>query len=183
MKQYISTITGPDVNNGEGIRLTLWFQGCSHNCPGCHNPRTHEFVTEDTKKDFLPLMNNKYVNKKVEKVLDFELSRQDIEGNNFYDGITISGGDALCGDDEAIKELILFVHWFHKTYRGMTIWIYTGFTIEYLKDRRPEIYNDLIKYCDVVVDGPFVLSKRDITLSFRGSSNQRIIKVSDLKFE
>lgn len=183
MKQYISTITGPDVNNGEGIRLTLWFQGCSHNCPGCHNPETHEFITEDTEKNFIPLMKNKYVNKKIEKVLNFELPRKDAEGNNFYDGITISGGDALCGDDEAIKELTLFVHWFHNTYRDMTIWLYTGFTIEYLKDHRPEIYNDLIKYCDVVVDGPFVLSKRDITLPFRGSSNQRIIRVSDLEFE
>lgn len=183
MKQYISTITGPDVNNGEGIRLTLWFQGCSHNCPGCHNQLTHEFVTEEIKKNFIPLMKNNDVNKKIEKVLNFELCRKDLNGGKFYDGITISGGDALCGDAEAIKELTLFVHWFHSTYRDMTIWIYTGFTIEFLRDHRPEIYNDLIKYCDVVVDGPFVADKRDITLPFRGSSNQKIIRVSDLEFE
>lgn len=183
MKQYISAITGPDVNNGGGIRLTFWFQGCSHNCLGCQNPKTHDFVTEETKNDFIPLMENNYVNKKIERVLDFELTRKGIDGINFYDGITISGGDALCGDEEAIKELTLFVHWFRNTYRDKTVWLYTGFTIEFLKEKRPEIYNDLIQYCDVVVDGPFVSSKRDVTLPFRGSSNQRIVRVSDLKFE
>jgi anaerobic ribonucleoside-triphosphate reductase activating protein len=183
MKQYLSTITGPDVNNGEGIRLTLWFQGCTHACPGCHNPLTHEFVSDNTRKDFMPLFQDAdNLNVKIKSIIEKELSRKDNNGRALYSGITISGGDPLCGDNEGLKELADFIQWFRAKFFEMDIWLYTGFTVEFLKEHKPEIYNNIIKYCDIVVDGPFVLSIRDITLPFRGSSNQRIIKVSDLEF-
>lgn len=184
MKQYLSTITGPDVNNGGGIRLTLWFQGCTHNCPGCHNPETHQFVTEETKTDFIPLYNiDGLLNHKIKSVIEHEMSRKDELGNPLYSGITISGGDPLCAGEDGIKELSDFINWFHNNFSEMNIWLYTGFTIEFLKEYKPEIYNNIIKYCDTIVDGPFVFSLRDITLPFRGSSNQRIIKTSNLTFD
>lgn len=183
MSQFISTITGPDVNNGEGIRLTLWFQGCSHHCPSCHNPETHEFVNESTESNFISLFKDGEINNKIKKIIFEEMDRKDNSGNLLYNGITISGGDPLCGDEASIKELANFIHWYHNEFPEMNIWLYTGFQIEYLKNHRNYIYNNIIKYCDTIVDGPFVLSLRDITLPFRGSSNQRIIKVSDLEFD
>ena len=94
----------------------------------------------------------------------------EIRANPLLDGITVSGGDPFY-DPEALTRLLARL----KAETGMNIWCYTGFTIEYLL--RSEVHRPALEYIDVLVDGPFVESLLDPRLSFRGSSNQRLIEI------
>lgn len=139
------------MNNGDGLRVVLWVAGCSHHCKGCQNPITWDpdggLVFDDAAK---------------QEIFD-QLDKP------YISGITFSGGDPLHPanrlDVRALAEEI-------KTkYPDKTIWLYTG-------DSWDSIYHyALMKYVDVVVDGEFVLEKRDVTLMWKGSSNQRVIDV------
>lgn len=139
--------------DGPGIRFSIFTQGCTHNCLGCHNPQTHDFEGGH----FISLT---------------ELLSM-IEENPLLDGVTFSGGDpmfqaaSLVPLAREIKE------------RGMNLVIFTGFTYERLvamKDEKPEML-ELLSFADILVDGPFVLAQRCLSLKFRGSKNQRIIDV------
>lgn len=139
------------VVDGEGIRTVVWTQGCSHNCPYCHNPQTHSFESG-------------YLE-------DVEKLKEQIHALKGQDGITFSGGDPLY-QIEAVKELAEAI----KSY-GMDVWLYTGFTFEeVLKMKNIE---SLLKYIDVIVDGPFIYEEKSLDLPFRGSKNQRIIDVQE----
>ena len=155
---YIS-ITSPDINNGTGCRVTLWIAGCSHNCPGCHNPETHDYKA------------GKVFDEEAEKKLFEKLSKPYIKG------LTVSGGDPLDHSPEVLLQLKDILKKVREKLPEKDVWMYTGFEYEKLD------YNQLnvLQYVDILVDGPFKQKLRDITLPFRGSSNQRIINLKDLR--
>ena len=144
-------ITTCDIANGEGIGVVLWCQGCSLDCPGCQNKCTHAVA------------EGKEFTSKEEDMIMSELSRSHITR------LTLSGGHPLEPYNRgACLELCKRV----KTERPATkIWCYTGWLWEAVKNF------EVMKYIDVLVDGPYVEAKRDITLPWRGSSNQRVIDV------
>ena len=142
------------IVDGSGIRMTVFFQGCPHHCKGCHNPETWDYEVEKN------IMS-------VEEVLNI------FDSDSILAGITLSGGEPFspCNFDEilelckAIKE------------RKKNVWVFTGYTIDKLVEKYPEIRETLLPYIDVIVDGPFILEKKDYLCRFRGSNNQRLIDV------
>lgn len=150
-----SEITYPDVNNGEGCRVTLFVSGCSHRCKGCHNPETWNF---DFGKDFNDDVKNRL----------FE-----IVSKPYIKGLTLSGGDPLDSYDDVLN----LVKEFRKHFGELKdIWLYTGYMLDDLLDLNKE---EILDYIDVLVDGKYDESQRDVSLPFRGSKNQRIIKIKE----
>ena len=141
-----------DVANGPGVRTTLWLAGCPHHCKGCHNPESWD---KDAGNPFTQAQIDE-----IDKILD----------NRYIKGLTLTGGDPLMHiDDEMLLKLLKTIKEKHK---DKTIWCYTGYCYEDLpKD------SEVLKYIDVLVDGRYEKDKRDITLKFHGSSNQRLINV------
>lgn len=148
-------ITGPDMNNGEGCRITLWLPGCAHKCKGCHNEWTHNYnqgvdFTEDTYVELLEKLTPSYIS-----------------------GLTISGGDPLFQSDTVLTDISNLIKRLRMDMPDKTIWLYTGFKYEDLVGLQMVI----AQMCDVIVDGPYIEELRDVSLPFRGSSNQRIIHI------
>lgn len=141
------------IVDGEGIRMVVWTQGCSHDCPGCHNPSTHSFDSGFLK--------------------DIEELKNDILEVKNHDGITLTGGDPFF-QIEACTEIAKFAK-----ENNLNVWCYTGFTFEELMimKRFNKKVLDLLSNIDVLIDGRFVLEKKNLSLKFRGSSNQRILNV------
>lgn len=148
-------ITSPDIENGPGCRVTLWIPGCTHKCPGCHNAWTADY---NQGKEFT--------------TDDFEYLKSILD-KPYIKGLTISGGDPMDQDDQTLIDLIQLCFDISLEYPTKDIWLYTGYYKEDLKDKQIELLN----YIDVLVDGPFEINKRDVTLPFRGSTNQRIIQL------
>ncbi len=147
-------ITKDDMLNGDGLRVVLWVSGCSHRCKGCQNP-----ITWDP-NDGLPF------DETAKEEIFAELDK------SYVSGLTLSGGDPLFhGNRDVITSLVKEVK---AKYPTKTIWLYTGFSWEEIKDL------SLIPYLDVVIEGRFVEELKDTTLHWRGSSNQRIITVKDM---
>lgn len=141
------------IVDGEGIRSVIWTQGCSHNCPGCHNPNTHDFNG-----------GKKYTIEEIEKEIN-KLEDQD--------GITFSGGDPFF-QAKACAEIAKYAK-----KRKLSVWSYTGFTFEQLlkmKETNSDIL-DFLSNIDVLIDGRFILEEKSLNLKYRGSRNQRIINV------
>ena len=143
------------IVDGVGLRYSLYFAGCSHACPGCHNeyswnPKHGNFLTYE----------------KLEEIA------KEINENILLDGITISGGDPLFNAVDMLKVLK-----FLKEKTKKNIWLYTGYTLKEV--REDELRRKCLEYVDVLVDGRFVKELYDPNLKFRGSSNQRIIKKED----
>ena len=144
-------ITKCDMKNGDGLRTVLWVAGCSHRCPGCHNP-----ITWDPDGGIL------FDQAAKEEIFE-ELSK------DYVSGITLSGGDPLFpGNRDTVVELIREIK---ERFPEKTIWMYTGYLWEDVKDLPG------ISQVDVLVDGPYVKALRDTTLHWKGSSNQRVIDV------
>ena len=138
------------IVDGIGIRIVIWNQGCKLKCPGCHNPETHDM--------------------KGGREIDIsEIENFIFENASHHQGITLSGGDPFLQPKQN-KALADYAHTL-----GLNVWVYCGKTYEQLKE--DELSLQLLKSCDVLVDGPFIYELRDITLPFRGSSNQRIIDI------
>ena len=159
---HIIAVTGPDINNGPGFRVTIWVSGCTHACPGCQNKHTWKYGQGHKLDDMVP-----YHITCKEKILN-------LIGDKHIDGVTISGGDPLDQSAQALKELAKFISNIKKRYPEKSIWLYTGYLIEDLNNYP---HKEVIKNCDVIIDGPYVKEKRNITIPFRGSTNQRIIDV------
>ncbi len=143
------------VVDGYGIRTVIWTQGCSHNCPFCQNPQTHDF------------------NGGEEYELD-DIFKEIDELPVTQNGITFSGGDPLFQIDPVL-EIAKYAK-----LKGLNIWCYTGFTYEEvikLSKKNPK-YLEFLKNIDVLVDGKFINKLKDLNLLFRGSSNQRLIDVA-----
>lgn len=146
-------ITKDDMLNGDGLRVVLWVAGCSHHCKECQNPITWD-----------PNGGIPFEESNLQEIFH-ELDQ------DYVDGITFSGGDPLHEDNR--EEIEVLCKQIREKYPTKTIWLYTGYTWE-------EIHNwSIIKYIDVLVDGRFELSQKDITLQWKGSSNQRVIDVQD----
>ena len=150
-------VAGPiqydSIVDGEGIRTVIWTQGCVHNCLGCHNPHTHSF-TDGT-------------------LVDVEDIKKQISSLEGQDGITLSGGDPFCQVDACLEIAK------HCKKLKLDVWCYTGYTFEQLLERsnnNPKIL-ELLNNIDVLVDGKFELSLKNMLIKFRGSTNQRIINV------
>lgn len=162
----ILDITAPDINNGIGIRVTLWVAGCNHHCPGCHNSWSWDF---NQGKDFIEEQD--YLLSKLENWLS----------RDYVDGITLSGGDPLCQDERGLISLLDIIKWVRLNFPTKTIWLYTGYVYEdIINDNDDSKVNRLKKHIleniDVLVDGPFKQELRDVSHTpFRGSTNQRII--------
>ncbi len=153
----ISGIIEESIVDGPGIRYVVFAQGCSHNCPGCHNPETHSFNGG--------------------RIIEISTITDDIKKNPLLDGITLSGGEPF-EQAEGFAELASDVK-----KAGMHVMTYTGFTYEtILQNIDREGWKTLLSNTDLMVDGPFEIDKRSLMLKFRGSRNQRIIDVkSSLK--
>ena len=157
----IAGITNDSIVDGPGIRLAIFAQGCKHNCKGCHNPVTHEFLPDDMviKPSFTQPGpgGDRY---SIEAIFN-----EVLKASPLTQGVTFTGGDPLYQWSSfmqlagSIKGL------------DLDIWCYTGFVWESIKQ------NPLMKYIDVLVDGPYIESLRTLELPYRGSSNQRLIDV------
>lgn len=141
-----------DVANGVGIRTSLFVSGCHFHCKNCFN------------REYWPFdYGTEYDDAAMQKFID-------MGKNPNVTGYSLLGGEPLdqLADDMMLKTVIEI-----KKQTGKTIWMWTGFTFESLNDKQKEI----VKYVDVLVDGQFVDEKKNLTLLFRGSENQRIIDV------
>ncbi len=149
----VAGIDEDSITNGPGLRFVLFVQGCPHHCIGCHNPQTHAFgVGRSFTVD--------------------ELYRQ-VCANPLQTGVTFSGGEPFC-QPEPLAELAVRL----KNY-GYDLAAYTGYTFEQLlASTRPGV-RELLEQLDILVDGPFILEKKDYLLNFRGSGNQRILNVPE----
>lgn len=144
----IDIVEGTSVD-GPGLRTSIYFAGCSHHCEGCHNQQSWDIESgKDTDIDDLMRV---------------------VEENDF--NVTFSGGDPFY-QYEGAAELAQRIH----SELGKNVWCYTGYSWENII-ANPK-FADLLKNIDVLVDGRFVLSQRDISLRFKGSANQRIIDVA-----
>lgn len=151
MKVRLAGIVETSINNGEGIRKVIFAQGCKHHCKGCFNPVTHDFnggYECDTEK-IIERINNDYM----------------------IDGVTFSGGDPF-------EQAEAFAHIAKNINKDLTIWCYTGYTLQQIIDNidRPG-WKELITNIDVLVDGKFEEDKKDRNLKYKGSSNQNIIEL------
>lgn len=144
-------ITHDDMLNGQGLRVVLWVSGCNHCCPECQNPITWDI---NGGIDF---------DKEAENELLSDLKK------NYVEGVTFSGGDPLHPQNR--DEITYLAKKIKQEFPSKDIWLYTGYLWE-------EINNlEIIKYLDVVVDGPFKKELKDQKLHWKGSSNQRVIDV------
>ena len=154
-------ITKDDMLNGDGLRVVLWVAGCAHACPGCHNPETWDAAGG------IPF------DQAAKDELFAELEK------DYVSGVTFSGGDPLFpANRETVGALCREIR---QRFPDKTIWCYTGYVFEkdILERMVPKwrYTGPLLQLIDVLVDGPFIEELKDITLLFRGSSNQRLIDV------
>lgn len=143
------------IVDGVGLRYSIYFSGCSHACPGCHNE--YSWNPNNGTELTYEILN--------------EIANE-INQNELLDGITISGGDSLFNPKDMLKVLK-----FLKEKTKKNIWMYTGYTLEEIK--KDDLRKKCLKYVDVLVDGRFIKELYDPNIKFRGSSNQRIIKRED----
>lgn len=138
------------ITDGPGIRYAIFVQGCAHNCPGCHNPGTHDYGGGQD--------------------MDTEDMLKAIKKDPMLSGVTFSGGEPF---DQPLPLIELAAE---VRQLGLEIAAYTGYVYEdllaYGGDRL-----ELLKLCDVLIDGPFIMAKRNLDIRFKGSENQRIIDV------
>ena len=160
---YYGTIKNCDIANGAGVRVTLFVSGCTNRCPGCFQPETWDFrygepFTSETEEQLLAMLQPDYIT-----------------------GLTLLGGDPF--EPENQRDLLPFLRRVRQAYPGKDVWAYTGFTWEELHDDsahpRCEVTDEMLSMIDILVDGPFILDKKDIRLRFRGSTNQRVIDVPE----
>lgn len=149
-----------DIANGTGVRVTLFVSGCTHHCKGCFQPETWDFAygrpfTQETEDELLEALSPTFIN-----------------------GLTLLGGEPF--EPENQRALLPFLRRVRSAYPDKTIWAFSGYTWEELTGQsraRCEATGALLSLVDVLVDGEFVEALRDISLRFRGSSNQRLLDV------
>lgn len=157
---YYSAIKDCDIANGTGVRVTLFVSGCTNCCEGCFNPDTWDFChgkefTKETEEQIWQMLDHDYIN-----------------------GLTLLGGEPFEPSNQ--RALLPFLREYKKRFPNKNLWAFTGFyyDTELLVDGshpRCEATDEILGMIDVLVDGRFILAKKDITLVYRGSSNQRII--------
>ena len=159
-----SEIKTCDIANGSGVRTSLFVSGCRHHCKGCFNPDTWDFN-----------YGKPFTGEVMEKIL--KACEPD-----YISGLTLLGGEPM--EMENQRGLIELFREFKARYPQKNIWVYTGYTLErdLLSEggrARCELTDEILSLTDVMVDGEFILEKKDITLEFRGSTNQRILNLRE----
>ncbi len=149
-----------DVANGPGVRVSLFVSGCTHHCKECFNPETWDFQ-----------YGKPFGEEQVREILGY-LSKPYIKG------LSLLGGEPF--EPENQEAVLALVDRVRSELPGKDIWCYTGYLFEELLEGRVGSHSrELLEKLDVLVDGPFVIEKKDLGLRFRGSSNQRLIDVPD----
>ena len=162
---YYGALKTCDIANGSGVRVTLFVSGCTNACKGCFQKETWDFHYGDL-----------YTKETEDKIMEALYP-------SYLQGLTLLGGEPF--EIENQKELIKLIRRVKKEYPEKNIWCYTGFTLE--KDlieggkRHCEVTDEMLSYLDVLVDGRFIEELKDITLRFRGSSNQRLIDMNETR--
>ena len=149
MEIRLAGIVPESIVDGPGYRLAVFVQGCPHACPGCHNPKTHDFAggyLSDTGEIIAKMGKNPLVR-----------------------GVTLTGGEPMM-QPEALLEIAAAAK-----EKGLNVWCYTGFTLEALKRENHPARMRLLEYIDVLVDGPYIAHERSLDLLYCGSRNQRLI--------
>ena len=158
---YYGEIKKCDIANGEGVRVSLFVSGCTHHCPGCFNQDTWDFdygkeYTQETEEEILNALAPDYIN-----------------------GLSLLGGEPFVPQNQAV--LVELLRKVKERYPRKNIWCYSGYLFdkELLSESRArcEYTDEMLSMLDVLVDGRFVETLKDIRLVFRGSSNQRVIDV------
>ena len=153
---YYGRIKKTDIANGPGVRVSLFVSGCRNHCKGCFQPETwsfnygQEYDGVNTVNEIIEALSPEYIS-----------------------GLSILGGDPI--ERENISEVVTLCYLVKRLYPNKTIWLYTGYKYEDIA----EMYPNVLEVIDVMVDGPFIEDLKDISLVFRGSSNQRIIDVPE----
>ena len=162
---YYGNIKKTDIVDGDGVRVSLFVSGCRNCCKGCFQPETWDFkygteFTQETENQILEFLRPSYIS-----------------------GLTVLGGEPF--EEENQRILAPFLRKVKETYPSKTIWCYTGYVLE--KDLLPEdgrkhceATGEMLKYIDILVDGPFIEEQKNISLKFRGSENQRILKLKKI---
>lgn len=155
-----------DTADGEGVRVSLFVSGCRNHCPGCFNQDTWDF---DFGKEFTEVEENEI-----------------LEGCNkeYISGLTILGGEPMEPENQVV--LVNLIKKFKERFPEKTLWMYTGYVLD--KDLLPgqrkyveDVTGLILDSIDVLVDGPFILAERNLSLKFRGSNNQRILDKEKIK--
>ncbi len=156
---HYGNIKNYDIADGEGVRVTLFCSGCTNRCEGCFQPETWDFCygkeyTKETEDQLIQMLTNPNIQ-----------------------GLTLLGGDPFEPSNQ--RTLITLLRRVKQELPTKDVWAYTGFVYEQdlLEGQRKhtEVTDEMLSYIDVLVDGPFVIDKKDISLYFRGSTNQRVI--------
>lgn len=142
-----------DTSNGTGIRTTVFFSGCTHNCLNCFNKEYQNFE-----------YGNEFTQKEIDDIKKY-LSEEVVNG------LTLLGGEPLQQNFEDMCNFLSQI----RTFTSKSIWIYSGYTYEEIQ--RDDDKMKILSYCDILIDGRFVENLKDLRLKFRGSSNQRIIDI------
>lgn len=152
-----------DIAAGEGVNVSFFTQGCHFHCMGCHNPQTWDFSG-----------GKEFTSETLEELLE-ALSANGIQRN-----LSIMGGEPLCAENIFLVNMIIFE--VKKRYPNIKIYIWTGYTYEELLTRldEPKV-GTILDNIDYLIDGRFELGERDISLPMRGSRNQRILNMKELR--
>ena len=145
-----------DITGAPGLCVSFFTQGCPHRCPGCHNPETWSF---DGGKEFSTAV--------IDEIVE-ALTAQNIDRN-----FCIMGGEPLCEENAFLTCLV--INEVKRKLPNVKIYIWTGYTYEELLTKTNPRIKECLDLADVLIDGPYIASERDITLEMRGSRNQRII--------
>ncbi len=145
----ISGVEPESIVDGPGFRYVVFAQGCPRNCPGCHNPQTHSFTGG--------------------RIADIRDLFREICADPLLKGVTFSGGEPFC-QPGPLAELGRMVHT-----RGLDVVSFSGYLYEELTAMRDPGVGALLAQTDILIDGPFILAQKDLSLRFRGSRNQRVI--------
>ena len=156
---HFASIKNCDIANGVGVRISLFVSGCTHYCHNCFNQEAWDFN-----------YGQEFTKTQEDQIID--LLKPD-----YIAGLSLLGGEPM--EDLNQKGLLPFVKRVKEIYPNKTIWCYSGYTYEYLleKSKTQEYTKELLSLIDVLVDGKYVEELHDLSLRFRGSSNQRIIDV------
>ena len=155
MDRYAGLITN-DFANGTGTCVSFWTQGCPHHCPSCQNPETWDFQG----------------GKEVPTDIRGQIIKA-ICANGITRNFSVLGGEPLC--DENLDEVDKIITDVRTAYPQIKIFVWTGYILEELKEKKNDKINHILSQIDTLIDGPFIQAERDITLELRGSRNQRVL--------
>ena len=150
----VANLNKNDTVNGEGICVSLWVQGCPHHCKGCHNPDQWDFNGGE-------YVNNWHL---IDKIAEA------ITANGIQRNFSILGGEPLAPQN--INDTYQILWYIKEKFPSIKTFVWTGYTLKQIRNMYEEI---VLENIDVLIDGPFIESERDITLKLRGSKNQRIL--------